>query len=213
MTQKPNMIAEALSRGAVPGRGYTLARIISQILHPIPLSLISLIIIGIFGIEATREGFMWALFTAFLQIIPPMIFFIVRLRQGAYSDDDVSIRSQRNELYFFGIVNLLVGLLLLNLLAAPLPFRALVAAAALVSAIAWAINLAWKISVHSASMGSTATIAAIYYEPLGLLLWSCALVLGWARVRTRNHTPLQVVAGLTLATAGVLVTFMAFGLR
>ncbi|RRR72466.1 MAG: phosphatase PAP2 family protein [Candidatus Viridilinea halotolerans] len=213
MTHEQNMIADALSRGAIPGRGYRLARLISQILHPIPLALISLITIGTFGIETLREGFLWALVTACLQIIPPMIFFVVRLRQGAYTDDDVSDRTQRNELYFFGIINLLVGLLLLNLFDAPLPFRALVAAAALVSAIAWAINLTWKISVHAASMGSTATIAAIYYEPLGLMLWICAIILGWARVRTRNHTPMQVIAGLALATVGVLVTFMAFGLR
>ncbi len=61
-------------------------------------------------------------------------------------------------------------------------------------------------------MGSTATLASLYSEPLGLALWLCALALGWARVRTRNHTPAQVIAGLALATACVVGTYAAFGL-
>jgi membrane-associated phospholipid phosphatase len=101
---------------------------------------------------------------------------------------------------------------LLSLLGAPRPFVALLASAALLNGLSWFINLFWKISIHSAGIGSCATIAALYSEPLGLLLWVCALSLGWARVRTRNHTPTQVVAGLALACACVLGSFMAFGL-
>lgn len=212
MTRQNDLTAEALSRGAAPGRGYALARVISQVLHPISLAMVSLLIIGLFGVDSAREGLIWILISAAIQIVPPIIFFTVRMRQGAYSDDDVSIRSQRNELYLFGIVNLVGGLLLLRLLGAPLPFQALVASGALLSVLAWLINLSWKISVHASSMGSTATIAALYSEPLGLALWLCALALGWARVRTRNHTPLQVVAGLALAAACMLVTFSVFGL-
>ena len=212
MTRHTDLAAEALSRGAEPGRGYALARTISQLLHPITLAMVNLLIVGLLGIESPREGLLWILLSAGLQIIPPIIFFTMRLRQGAYSDDDVSVRSQRNELYMFGVINLIVGLLVLRLLGAPLPFQALVASAVLTSVIAWLINLFWKISVHASSIGSVATIAALYSEPLGLLLWLCALILGWARVRTRNHTPMQVVAGLALAASCVLLTFVTMGL-
>jgi membrane-associated phospholipid phosphatase len=122
------------------------------------------------------------------------------------------VRSQRNELYLFGIVNLAAGLIVLRLLGAPAPILAMISAAAVISLAAWLINFFWKISVHASSMGSTATLAALYSEPLGLALWLCALALGWARVRTRNHTPLQVVAGLALATLAVVGVFVAYGL-
>ena len=212
MTRHTDQTAEALSRGAEPGRGYALARAISQLLHPITLAMVNLLIVGLLGVESPREGLLWTLLGAGLQIIPPLIFFTMRLRQGAYSDDDVSVRSQRNELYIFGMINLIAGLFVLRLLGAPLPFQALVASAVLTSVIAWLINLFWKISVHASSIGSVATIAALYSEPLGLLLWLCAVVLGWARVRTRNHTPMQVVAGLALAASCVLLTFVTMGL-
>lgn len=212
MSRQQDLAAEALERGATPGRGYAIAKVISHVFHPFILGILSLLIVGVLGVEPPSTGALWALFSASLQIVPPTIYFVIRLRQGAYSDDDVSDRTQRNELYLIGIVNLLLGLGLLTLLGAPDPIRAVVASGALISAIAAIINLSWKISVHASSMGTTATLAALYSQPLGLTLWLCALALGWARVRTRNHTPGQVVAGLALATVAVLVTFVSFGL-
>jgi membrane-associated phospholipid phosphatase len=212
MRRQTDLAAEAVSRGAAPGRGYAVARTISQVLHPVILGLLSLLIVGLLGVQPPREGLLWALLCAALQVLPPTIFFTVRMRQGAYSDGDVSVRSQRNELYLFSIVNVVVGLVVLRVLRAPAPILAMVTAAAVLSLVAWAINMFWKISVHASTMGSTATLAALYSEPLGLALWLCALALGWARVRTRNHTPMQVVAGLILATLGVVGSFMAYGL-
>ena len=76
-----------------------------------------------------------------------------------------------------------------------------------------AINLFWKISVHAASIASLATIALLYSRNLGVALWICALVVGWARVRTGNHTPLQVLAGFLCAATIVLGIFQIFGAR
>jgi membrane-associated phospholipid phosphatase len=212
MTQQHDLTAEAIRRGAAPGRGYAVARSLSQIFHPVTLSVVSIFIVGMLGVEPVSSGAAWAILCAVIQVIPPTIFFMVRLRQGAYTDDDVSVRSQRNELYLFGMGTVLAGAAILSLLGAPRPFLALLASAALINGLAWLINLFWKISVHSAGIGSCATVAAIYSEPLGLALWLCALSLGWARVRTRNHTPMQVVAGLALACACVIGAFTVFGL-
>lgn len=212
MSRQTDLTAEALARGAAPGRGYAVARTISQILHPVILGVVSIFIVGLLGVQPVRTGVIWALAAAFLQVVPPTVFFTWRLKQGAYSDEDVSDRTQRNELYLFGVANLGVGLLLLTALGAPAPIKAMIMAALVISLAAWLINLSWKISVHASSMGSTATLAALYSEPLGLALWLCAIALGWARVRTRNHTPAQVIAGYALATVGVIASFVWYGL-
>lgn len=212
MTQQNDLTAEALRRGAVPGRGYALARTLSQVLHPVVLSIVSILFVGIVGIAEQPAGLFWALACALFQVVPPTIFFTIRLRQGVYTDEDVSDRTQRNELYIFGMLNLAVGCLLLWLLRAPTPFLAMLISATLINLLAWLTNLSWKISVHAASMSSTATIATIYAPLIGLLLWICAAALGWARVRTRNHTPGQVIAGTALAAVCVLGSFWVFGL-
>jgi membrane-associated phospholipid phosphatase len=212
MTRQHDLAAEALQRGAVPGRGYVLARAISQILHPIVLGIISIGIVGLFGLPQQRSlGLLWALACVMLQVVPPMIFFTIRLRQGAYSDEDISVRTQRNELYLFGFATLIVGALILAAFGAPKPFMALLASAAIINIAGFVINLYWKISIHSASIGSTATLATLYSQPLGLFFWFCAAVLGWARLRTRNHTLLQVIAGMALAAVCVLAAFRLFG--
>lgn len=212
MTQQNDLTAEALRRGASPGRGYAVARTISQVLHPVILSVASIFIVGLLGVASLRSGVLWALACTFMQVVPPTVFFTIRLRQGAYTDDDVSVRSQRNELYLFGLGNVLIGTAVLSLFGAPLPFIAMFAGAAAINVLAWIINLYWKISVHAASIGSVATIASLYSRPLGLLLWLSALALGWARVRTRNHTPAQVAAGIGLASVCVVGAYWAFGL-
>lgn len=212
MSPRQNLTAEALSRGAAPGRGYALARAVSQILHPLFLSILSLFVIGFFAVARQPAGLLWAMLTAGLQVIPLTLFYTLRLRQGAYTDEDVSNRHQRNELYLFALFTALISLALLLALGAPLPVIALLLSALLLNILSWLINLFWKISVHSAAMGSCTVIALLYSRPLGILLAVCALALGWARVRTRNHSPGQVLAGLSLAAACVLLVFAAMGL-
>lgn len=212
MTNQHNLVMEAVQRGAVPGRGYALARVISQVFHPVLLSVINVFLVGLFAVPGTLIGLGWSALSVALQIIPGTAFFMIRLRQGAYSDEDVSVRQQRNELYLFSMVTVLVGLLVFVLLGAPRPFVALFCTVAVVNATCWLINLFWKISVHAVGVAGTAFLASIYSPGLGMLLWGGALAVGWARVRTRNHTPAQVGAGFVLAVVAMLGVFALFGL-
>jgi membrane-associated phospholipid phosphatase len=139
-----------------------------------------------------------------------MTFFLFRLKQGAYSDEEVSNRHQRNELYLFTFVMSLVSIGFLLLIGAPLPFIVLLIAGTTLNVSSWIINFFWKISIHSATAAMCATVALIYSLPLGMVLWVGALAVGWSRIRTKNHTFLQVVAGLALATAIILSIFNVF---
>jgi hypothetical protein len=121
MTQSKDLTAEAHRRGAAPGRGYAVARWLSQVFHPVVLGIVSLCIVGFIGVLEPPVGLGWTSLALALQVIPVVAFFNIRLRQGAYSDDDVSVRHQRTELYLFGLATVLVGLALLSLLGAPSP--------------------------------------------------------------------------------------------
>ncbi|RMD73629.1 MAG: PAP2 family protein, partial [Chloroflexi bacterium] len=167
MMQPKDLNAEAISRGALPGRGYTIARWISQILHPVPLGIVSIFIVGVFGNDNRASGLWWSLLCIFLHVVPSVIFFNIRLHQGAYSDDDISVRTQRNELYLFGMANVLIGTAILWALQAPLPLIAMLVSVAVMNLLSYIVNLFWKISIHSASIGSCATLASIYLPTLG----------------------------------------------
>lgn len=207
-----HQLSETLAHQVEPGRGYEVARLISQVFHPMILSILSLYIIGVFTTEHWLNGLGWATLCVALQVGPPSLFFSIRLRQGIYSDEDVSVRQQRNELYLFSLVTLLVGTGLLLLLHSPFALVAFLASGIVLNLVSWVINLFWKVSVHSASAASCAAVATIYFAPLGVVLWIITLLVGWSRVRTRNHTPMQVLAGYLMATVIVFGVFRAAGL-
>lgn len=78
------------------------------------------------------------------------------------------------------------------------------ASAALVL-VAWIITLWWKISIHMASLGGFLAIMAYGFftdnQPMLLPLTgivAMAILLGWARIERKAHSPAQVVAGLLL---------------
>ncbi len=189
------------------GYGYVVGQILSHIFHPILLNVAMFLIVGYYAMATHVEGFKWALICILAQVVPPSLFFSYRMRQGAYSDEDVSNRRQRNELYAFGLGTVLVGLLVLTPLGLPRPFVALLLCAFVIGVINSIVDLRWKISVHATAVASIATVTWLFAPMPGIALWLCALAVGWARVRTGNHTPLQVLSGFAVAASVVLLVF------
>lgn len=188
---------------------YRIGRIISQVFHPTINGFAAYLLVGSSapGIASVRSGLGWAATSILVVITPPSLYFYLRLFRGAYSDDDVSRRSERTGLYAVAVVSVLVGTYVLYVLGAPMPFLRLNAVAAGVAIAAMLINFFWKISVHSTSIGTLAMLATLFTQWLGPVLWVCAVAVGWARIRTGNHTPWQVLGGWTLAIIGVLLAF------
>ena len=211
MAPHSNIPQDAYESEALDGRSYTLARVLSQIFHPILLNISSFLLVGYAALSTPAEGLKWAGICILVLVLPPTIFYTIRLRQGVYADEDVSVREQRNELYLFGLIWALIAIALLSYFGAPQPFIALLICALLFALINGGINLFWKISGHATAIAATATIALLYSPPLGAILWACALLVGWARVRTRNHTPMQVLAGFCSAVCVILGVFQFFG--
>lgn len=197
----------------IDDRGYAFGRLVSQVFHPILMNILAFVVVGYYGLDSPAAGLAWSGLCVLVAVLPPTLFYMVRRRQGAYGDEDVSIRQQRNELYLVGFVWALIATVALVALGLPRPHLAIMLTALGLGLVGGVINLFWKISVHAASMASLATIALIYSRNLGVALWVCALVVGWARVRTGNHTPLQVLAGFVCAATIVLGIFQIVGAR
>ncbi len=211
MAQRRGIPHTTFAADEIQDRGYALGRLLSQIFHPILLNITTFLIVGYYTLGTHTAGLKWAGICILAQVLPPTLFFGARLRQGAYSDEDISVRQQRNEMYLFGFVWVLLAATLLARFGAPLPLLAVMVAALVLGLLGGLINLFWKISVHSAAIASTATIALLYSRTFGIVLWLCALAVGWARVRTGNHTLMQVLAGFGCAASVVLIVFRVIG--
>lgn len=211
MAQQRDISHDTLTSDPFQGRGYQIGRLLSQVFHPILLSIANFLLVGYFTATSGADGLKWVALCIIFLILPTTLFYTWRLRQGVYSDEDVSIRQQRNELYLFALVAMLAATLLLGFLGAPRPFLALMITFPILGLVGGLVNLFWKISAHSAAIASTATLSLLYSSTLGIALWVCALAVGWARVRTRNHTPMQVLAGLGSAALIVIAVFRIAG--
>lgn len=188
---------------------YRIGRWLSQIFHPISNGIASFLIVGAFAgdfTDARLRGLGWALIAITLLILPPTIYFYFRLFRGHYSDDDISQRGQRNGLYFFALGTVVLASLALYALSVPTIFLRLIGASIGTLVLCMAINFIWKVSVHSASIATLATLGTKFLPlPISLSLWIMAVALGWARIRTGNHTIGQVIAGWVIASGCVLL--------
>lgn len=188
---------------------YRIGRWLSQIFHPITNGIASFLLVGAFAADSTDarlSGPVWSLIAIALLILPPTIYFYFRLFRGHYSDDDISQRGQRNGLYFFALGSVILASLALYALQVPSIFLRLIGASIGTMVLCMAINFVWKVSVHSASIATLATLSTkLLPLPIGISLWIVAVSLGWARIRTGNHTVGQVLAGWLIASGCVLL--------
>lgn len=200
---------DQFGNAVVQDKTYRFGRILSQIFHPITNGIASFLIVGAFAadfVDARLRGLGWALVVVALLVLPPTMYFYFRLFRGHYSDDDISQRQQRNGLYFFSVGSVVLAAVALYALSVPTVFLQLIGASIGIMVACMVINFAWKISVHSASIATLATLTTYYLRPLGIFFWIAAFALGWARIRTGNHTIWQVIAGWAVALLGVLLT-------
>jgi membrane-associated phospholipid phosphatase len=110
-------------------------------------------------------------------------------------------------MYLFGAASVLIAIGIMVAIGTPPPLLALSVGTLAIGVLCGIVNLFWKISMHGAGMGSLATVGLLYIGTPGLGLWALAAAVGWARVRTRNHTPLQVLAGLALSAMTMAASF------
>src|SRR5262245_18967369 len=90
--------------GLLDERGYALGRLLSQVFHPILMNILMFVVVGYYGLADRAAGLIWSGLCVLASVLPPTVFWRVRRYQGAYDDDDVSIRQQRHELYMVGFL-------------------------------------------------------------------------------------------------------------
>jgi hypothetical protein len=109
----------------------------------------------------------------------------------------------------YGLLSVLAGLAALVLLGAPRPPIAMVVVMFAVLRVTTAINQVWKLSAHTAvSAGSTGVLVSVFGPALIVAFLVVALV-GWSRVRPRDHTAGQVTTGAMMGVLVAVPTFLA----
>ena len=183
-----------------------IAELISLVLNP----LVILIPVPFFLVfEKTGNLFVSLQWTG-ISIFFIFVFFLLILlgiRFGFFSDLDISKREQRPILFLIGMfltISYLIFLLLFHS-----PGILLVGSLALILGllIIGIVNMFTKVSVHLVVLSAFLTFMVLVEGWEFLLGFALLPLLAWARIKTKNHTLLQVVLG---SVVGILTTIIIY---
>ncbi|MCL8209369.1 MAG: hypothetical protein K6V97_15065 [Actinomycetia bacterium] len=134
----------------------------------------------------------------------PALLLGIGLHAGIWHDPDISALPERRTFLPWVALSslLLAGWAVVGQFPAGLRFMTLAIACWLV--IAAGVSLAWKISLHVGStLGAALLGAYLIAHWLAMVAPGLALAVAWARVRLRQHTVAQVIAGGMAAMVAV----------
>lgn len=186
----------------------TLARAISFLSHPFLILLYSpYFLMTKFGNRDIRS-LKWMLVSYFFLGLV-MVFVIACVEFGIFSDFDIPKRKQRPLFFLFLGLITSIYLLLLFIFNGPKVLLVIIAAAILGIIVIDLVNSRIKASVHVATLSAfILSIGLIYKGPYFLLLFLIPLM-GWSRVKTKKHTPLEATIGGVLGGTLSIVVYIA----
>lgn len=185
-----------------------LAKIISTVFNPaIFFILMPYIILG----QRLRvlHAFRWEFFSYGFMFLGGLLF-LLAVRRGVFSDEDVSIRSERYEFYSMSLVLAFVYLGF-AVFSRGFFFPLSIITIGLIFGILAALyfNQFMKVSIHVGVACAFVCSIALLYGAMWLLLGAIIVpLLIWARVLLHEHTPKEVLVGGMLGIVITLGTFL-----
>lgn len=184
-----------------------MAEIISYVFHPLLIVVPTLVIAMVRLGSTLGQAIFWTVLSVAIVNLPMALWLFWGVRSGKYSDASVSIREQRTSIYAVGGTCLVILLTVLIIGKAPVVIIACLVSSVLATALGYWINRYTKLSLHSAAMaGCTAVL--LWTAPLiGVVMAIFAPLVGWARIRLKHHTPVQILIGWMVSMICVFVVF------
>jgi membrane-associated phospholipid phosphatase len=190
-----------------------LAEVLSSVFHPFVVVILTMILSTVSQENSSGQALFWTVLSICVVILPLTYVIYSKVRSGQYSDSSVSIREQRQGLYGLAGFLFIVLITILVLGKAPRPFLASTLAGVLALAVAFLINRRYtKVSLHSMGISTCTAILLLTTPQLGILLGLFIPLVGWARIRLGHHTLPQVLIGIAVAVASVILVFRLFHL-
>lgn len=190
----------------VPIRHSRFASMINVIFHPAVICIPTLLII--LSGEDPQQVILWSVVSLIVLLVPALIVIGWLQRQGRLTYQ----RATRLPIYITGIAAVIVNLLVMIAWDAPQVLIACFATLLVWLPVQIVVNQ-WitKLSAHTAVVAGCLTglvvAGKVALLPGIIVTVFCLLLVGYARIVTRNHTLQQVVLGAIIGTLPVLVVF------
>ena len=190
----------------------SLAKLSSDILNPFLASFVVIVLLAFESTSSTSDALKWASIAIALSVLPVFVVVVYMVRHRKLEGIFVNPREQRTRIYLLATALAIIGCVVLYYLEVPeLLITAFVAGLAAIAAF-MVINIFWKISLHTAFVAASVTVLIIVYGVAGVWTVLLLLLVAWARIEMKLHSPAQVASGALLAACIVAVVFWLFGM-
>jgi len=184
-----------------------LAEVVSYVFHPL-LVVIPTLVIAMVRLGSTLgQAIFWTVLSIAIVNVPMALLLFWGVRSGKYSDASVSVREQRTSIYAVGGACLVILLAVLIIGKAPVVIIACLISAVIATALGYWINRYTKLSLHSAAMAGCTAVLLWTAPMIGVIMAVFAPLVGWARIRLKHHTPVQILIGWMVSMICVFVVF------
>jgi len=182
------------------------ARAVSFLLSPVfALFPIPFILVAKFS-QDYSHALKWAIFSyAFILVV--VVFVIVGVMLGAFSNFNVSKKEQRPLLFSFSAFVIFCYLLSLIILQGP-KILFIAVFAIVFGLIAFVIVNKWiKASIHVATATAVLLFIGVVYKGYFFLFLALIPLLAWSRIKIKEHSPIETIIGSVL---GIVVTLIVY---
>lgn len=184
-----------------------LAEVVSYVFHPL-LVVIPTLVIAMVRLGSTLgQAIFWTVLSIAIVNLPMALLLLWGVRSGKYTDASVSVREQRTSIYAVGGACLVILLAVLIIGKAPVVIIACLISAVIATALGYWINRYTKLSLHSAAMAGCTAVLLWTAPMIGVIMAVFAPLVGWARIRLKHHTPVQILIGWMVSMICVFVVF------
>ncbi|MER7475938.1 hypothetical protein, partial [Micromonospora sp. NPDC000018] len=197
--------AEPVDRS--PGR--RLARLVTEVLAPSVLVTVMPLVVAARATGSPGGVLRWGGAALVFGAAVPVGVVLYGVRRGWLTDRHIGDHTQRLRPLALGLASVAVGIALLAALDAPRLLVALMVATLVNGAVVTAVNHWWKLSVHAATAAGSVAVLVLVFGPALHALWPLVVAVAWSRVRLRDHTVAQVVAGAAAGAPLTAATFLA----
>jgi membrane-associated phospholipid phosphatase len=138
--------------------------------------------------------------------LAPILFVVFLLKTGRISDLHMNTRKERRWPYFVSFLGALIALAFIIILDGPELLYCLGITSVISLGFLALITNYWMISIHATSIAAATLISGLVFGLFAaLLLLPLLILVTWVRLYLRRHTVAQVLAGIGLGFASVVI--------
>jgi len=195
----------------------TIAKRISTIMNPFPLTLVMLLIVTYAGSTNLGIFVRWAMVILLVFVIIPLAYVYVKNvlvghKGNSVQDPTAFFKAHRSQIWIIGVISAGLFIPLLVFFDTPLLLSATFVALLGTSLFIALINKYYKASFHLATVTTLITVAVLVWGKAVLPVLIVIPLVGWARYALHQHSPYQLASGFGLALIVTSASFYYFGL-